>query len=327
MRILLTGSSGLIGSYVLKYLLEAGQQVNVLVRDSSKLPYPESTNLNIFTSDIIDSKAVDKSIKGCNIVIHLAAFISAAEDNPAEFDKTNVVGTKNLLEAAKENDVEKFIFSSSLAAHQYLKHSIINEESLTYPENYFSKYAESKAQAEKLVLEYSNSGLPYIIIYPTRVFGIGPLTDANGATKAIYLYLKNRLPFLIDKGEQYSSWAFVEDVARGIILAANSKLTNQMYILGGENRTIADVYKIADKLSGKKHLKIYLKSKTALSIASVLEFNARLMHSKPLVTREWLGYLIKSYKISSEKAVTQLNYKFTPIETALEKTINWLKTL
>jgi nucleoside-diphosphate-sugar epimerase len=327
MRILLTGGSGLIGSYVLKFLLEAGQQVNVLVRDLSKLQNRNQTNLNVFTGNIIDSKSVDESIKDCDIVIHLAALVRATTENPSEFSSTNVNGALNLLKAAEKNKIKKFIFVSSLAGHEFLPHPIISESSLTEPMQYFSEYAESKGEAEKLVLEYSKSGLPYIIIYPTRVFGIGPLTDANGATKAINLYLKNRLPFLIDRGEQYSSWAFVEDVARGIILAANSNVFNQRYILGGENKTLVDVYRIADKISGKKHLKIYLKNKTALSLASVLELQAKLIRKKPIITREWLSFVLDSYKISSEKAIAELNYKITPIETALEKTITWLKSL
>jgi len=104
-------------------------------------------------------------------------------------------------------------------------------------------------------------------------------------------------------------------------------MANQRYILGGENKTLADVYRLADKISGKKHLKVNLKNKTALRLASVLEFNAKLMRKKPIITREWLSFVLDSYKISSEKAITELNYKITPIETALEKTIKWLKTL
>lgn len=327
MRILLTGASGLIGSYVLQYLLQQNINTNILVRDPAKFNSHISTDLNIYEGNVIDYETVQQAIKDCDIVIHLAAYISAAEDNPAEFEKTNVDGTKNLLKAAVENNVEKFIFSSSLAAHQYLQHSIINEESLIYPEKYFSKYAETKAKAERLVIKYSKYGLPYVIIFPTRVFGIGPLTDANGATKAVYLYLKNRLPFLIDGGEQYSNWSFVEDVAKGIILTATTNVTNQLYILGGENKTLVDVYRIADRLSGKNHFKLSIKSKSAMIVTSGIEQFARLTNTKPLVTKEWLGYLLESYKISSGKAVAELNYAITPFDNALSKTISWIKSL
>lgn len=324
MKILLTGGSGFIGRYVLSHLLEDGHDVNALLRDPSKLINQKHTNLRVIQGDLKDLYSVNESTKECEIVIHLAALVSVNEETPSEFIDTNWKGTLNLLAAAKKTKVKKFIFCSSLAAHQFLDHSPINEKSLVDPIKYFNKYAESKAKAEKLVVEYSKLGLPYIIIYPSRVFGIGPLNDCNGATNAIYLYLQNKLPFLIDKGNQYSCWAFVEDVAKGIVSAATSNVINTEYILGGENSTLAHVYKRADEISGKKHLKIFLSNKTALTFAFILERIAKLTGTKPVITREWLGFVLESYKLSSEKAITELNYKITPIETALNKTINWL---
>lgn len=185
------------------------------------------------------------------------------------------------------------------------------------PERFFSLYAETKARAEELVLEYALNGLPSVIVYPARVFGIGPLTDANGATKAISLYLRNKLPFLVEGGKQYSSWAFVDDVARGIISAAACGASRQRYFLGGENRTLAEVYRMADEISGRNHLRISLKNTTALLIASALELHARLCRRKPLITREWLVYIMESQKISSAKAIAELHYTITPLETAL----------
>ncbi|MEJ2196538.1 MAG: NAD-dependent epimerase/dehydratase family protein, partial [Ignavibacteriaceae bacterium] len=84
MKIMLTGGGGFIGSYVLQYLLEAGHQVNVLVRTPSKLVNPSHTNLNVFEGNILDSKSVDESIKYCDIIIHLAALVSATALNPKE---------------------------------------------------------------------------------------------------------------------------------------------------------------------------------------------------------------------------------------------------
>lgn len=327
MSILLTGAGGFIGGYVLKFLLNAGYDTNILVRDRSKLSNTGNTKLKVFTGSITDIETVNESIKGCDIVIHLAALVRSSVQNPNDFFETNVQGTLNLLKASEKNRIKKFIFVSSLSAFDTIKQPIINEESLIKPKKYFSEYAESKAKAEELVLEYSKSGFSFIILYPTRVFGIGPLTDANGATKAISLYAKNKFPFVIDGGKQFSSWAFAEDVAMGIVNAVNNSVFNEKYILGGENKTLSDVYDLADRVSGKKHFRINLKNRVALSLASVIEFQSKLFNKKPLVTREWLRYVMESQKVSSEKAIAQLNYQITPIENALEKTIRWLNTL
>jgi nucleoside-diphosphate-sugar epimerase len=327
MKILLTGAGGFIGGYVLKFLLNAGYETNILVRDNSKFFNTGNTNLKVYTGSITDTETVNESIRGCDIVIHMAALVRSSAQNPNDFFETNVQGTLNLLKASEKNKIKKFIFVSSLSAFDTIKQSIINEEALIKPKKYFSEYAESKAKAEELVLEYSKSGFSYIILYPTRIFGIGPLTDSNGATKAISLYLKNKLPFVIDGGKQFSSWAFAEDVAMGIVNAVNHPVFNERYILGGENRTLSDVYDFADRISGRKHLRINLKNSIALSLASAIEFHSKLFNKKPLVTREWLNYVMESQKVSSEKAIAQLNYQITPIENALEKTIRWLNTL
>ena len=327
MKIMLTGGTGFIGSYVLCFLLADGHRVNALVRDFSKLNLKSHSGLKIFEGDLDKINILDKAVSGCDIVIHLAALVRTNADNPEEFTNTNYMGTENLLKASKRNDIKKFIYTSSLSAHSIITRPFIDEGCLVKPEKYFSDYAKTKGIAEDLVINYGKNGHSYVILYPQRMFGVGPLTDANGATKALQLYIKNKLPFLIDSGNQFASWSFVEDVARGIISAASRNIFNQKYILGGENETLANVYKLADKISSEKHLKINLKSNSALFLASVIERIAKLRKKSPMITKEWLGYILDSQKVSSEKAIHELNYKITPLETALEKTIDWLISL
>jgi nucleoside-diphosphate-sugar epimerase len=327
MKIMLTGGTGFIGRYVLQFLIGDGYEVNAMVRDPSKLNLKSYPAIKIIEGDLNNLQAVENSVSGCDVVIHLAALVRTKAENPEEFMNTNFKGTKNLLIASKRNSVKKVVFASSLSAHSIIPRPLINEECLARPEKYFSEYAKSKGMAEDLVVNYGEEGLSYVILYPQRMFGIGPLTDANGATKALQLYLKNKLPFLIDSGNQLASWSYVEDVAKGIISATSKDVINRKYILGGVNETLSNVYKMADKISGKAHLKIYLKNKMALSLASVIERTAKLLGKNPLITREWLNYILESQKVSSGKAIKELNYNITPIEVALKKTINWLMSL
>ena len=327
MKIMLTGGTGFIGSYVLRFLLEDGHQVNALARNSFKLNIANYPSLKIFEGNLNNLNVINSSLSGCDVIIHLAAKVSATTGKPEEYFSSNFRGTKNLLMASKQNKVKKFVFTSSLSAHSIIPDSLVSEESLRKPEKYFSKYAETKGKAEELVINYGKEGLRYIIIYPQRMFGIGPFNDANGATKALWLYLKNKLPFLIDSGNQFASWSFVEDVARGIVSAATKEIFNQKYILGGENETLANVYKIADEISGKPHLKINLRSSAGLSLVSLIERLAKRLGKNPIITKEWLNYVLESQKVYSEKAIRELNYKITPLNIALEKTVNWLISL
>jgi nucleoside-diphosphate-sugar epimerase len=322
MRILLTGAAGFIGSYVLRYLTDNGCSINAIVKNSSRIT--PGKNINIIRGDINDIDIAEKSMNGCDVVIHLAAVVRSSLNDPSEFYRTNFFGTLNLLEAAEKAKIKKFIFTSTLSAHAFLNQSIINEDSLIKPDKYFNEYAESKARAEEYVISYAHHRVPYIILYPTRMFGPGPLTDSNAAIKAVNLYLKNKLPFLIDGGEQYANWAFVEDVARGIVSAALNDITNERFILGGHNITLAEVYNIADDFTHKKHLRINISKKTALRIASFLKFQAGLFGKQPLVTPEWLNYILDSQKLTCRKAVDLLDYKITSFPLAFKKTIDWL---
>lgn len=324
MKILLTGATGFIGNYVLPLLIKEGYTVNTLVRKPSNLILSNHPRVNIVKGDISCSEDLNHAADGCEIVVHLAALVQATSKDSEAFRKINFQGTENILKAALKAGVKKFIFTSSISACKYLPLPVITEQSLVRPEKCFGEYAEAKADAEQLVKDYSLKGLNYIIIYPARVFGIGPLTDANGATKAIAMYMNNKLPFLINGGEQYSCWSFVEDVARGIASAVSCNQINQRYILGGQNLTLAELYHITDRITGSKHLKINVSVKTALRIALLIEKSARLTRSHPLITREWLKFLLQSQKLSSGKAIAELNYTITPIEIALEKTIRWL---
>lgn len=325
MKILLTGATGFIGSYVLPLLINEGYEVAALVRNTFKLILKDHPRLKIFRGDINNIADIQTAVEGCQTVIHLAALVQSTSKIPDAFNKINFLGTENILKASKNAGVKRFIFSSSLSACTYIPLPVINEESLVRPDRCFSDYAETKALAEQMVKDFSDERMHYIIIYPARVFGIGPLNDANGATKALSLYLDNKLPFMIDRGDQYSSWVSVEDIAKGIVSSVSSNKINQRYIFGGENRTLAEVYNIADRISGRRHFRINIKSTTALRLASIIETTAKLTGRHPLITREWLEFLIQSQKLSSQKAMTDLNYRITPIEIAMNKTIRWLK--
>ncbi len=324
MNVLLTGATGFIGSYVLRLLLEKKIQVSLIVRNAAKLNRVRTKHLQVFRGSITDKSTVDTAVRGCDSIVHLAALVRSSSDYPSEFFDVNVTGTVNLLESAAQHRVKKFIFTSSLAAHEIKKRELIDEECILKAKNYFSDYAESKAIAEEEVIKHGEKGMAYIILYPQRLFGIGPLNDANGATKAISLYLRNRLPFLIEGGKQYSSWSFVEDVAGGIVSSLETNTANDEFILGGENKTLLDVFKLADQITGKKHLRLNVSKRLALSIAGLIEFQSKIFKNKPLINRKWLNYVVESYQHSSQKAIEKIGYKITPFERALSNTVNWL---
>jgi len=315
--VLLTGASGFIGSNVLKALVkDSDVNVRILVRAEIE----RNTQFSEFIGDIRDRGSVRKAVQGADVVIHLAAFARMWSRDPIEFEQINVDGTRNVIEAAQEYGVGRVVFASSMSIFEPAS-EIQTESNLKYRDHQITPYSISKWKAEMLLDSARLRGLDVVIVYPTRVFGPGPLTDANAAAVALLRYRRGRLP-LIDGGRQMSNWAFVRDVADGVIMAAFSGKPNNRYILGGENRTLADLLKILRGIEKVGFRPINISRDMAMKIARIEEFRAKLFNSKPFVTPEWLEMVLENSSCDIMKAVNDLNYRATPIEEALRETMN-----
>ncbi len=313
--ILLTGASGFIGSNVLRLLLEDRNfHVRVLVRS----PIPGRLGLSQIIGDIGDRKAIREASAGADVIIHLAACARMWPRYPNEFLDVNVDGTRNILDATKERSSTRIIFASSMSIFQPM--GILQDESmLTYREQQITPYALSKFKAEILVNSARERGSDIVTIYPTRVFGPGPRTDANAATVALLRYRHGYLP-LIEGGVQISNWAFVKDVAAGIVSAAINERPSDRYILGGVNRTLAQILEILRGISGGGFRPFHVSQYTAMKIAQYEGWRSKLFHAKPLVTPEWLETILEDTSLDVGKAARELHYRITPIEAAMRET-------
>jgi nucleoside-diphosphate-sugar epimerase len=317
--ILLTGASGFIGGNVLEMLLKgSGVQVRALVRN----PIEQQSRLSVVIGDIRDRDKVLKAVQGIDIVIHLAAFARMWSRNPDEFEQINVEGTRNVLQAAQESGVGRVIFASSMSIFQPSS-AIQDEAALKYRDQQLTPYSMSKLKAEMLIDSTRQRGADVVIVYPTSVFGPGPLTDANAATVVLLRYRRGLLP-LIDKGRQISNWAFVSDVAAGIVSAAFVGKPNNRYILGGENRPLAELLNIVRGIVGGRS-PMNISRNVAMRAARVEDIRAKLFHTRPFATPGWLEMVLEDSEYDIGKAVKELNYLVTPIGDALRHTMDELQ--
>src|SRR5580658_1394530 len=178
-RVLVTGASGFIGSHLTQSLLAGGHEVRALVRYSSsgsigwleEIPESERGGLEIVLGDVRDAAHVHKVVAGCQVVYHLAALIAIpySYQAPASFIATNVEGTLNVLQAACDAGVERFVHTSTSEVYGSAQFVPISE---THPLNAQSPYAASKAGADQLALSFHSSfGLPVSVIRPFNTFG------------------------------------------------------------------------------------------------------------------------------------------------------------
>jgi nucleoside-diphosphate-sugar epimerase len=317
--ILVTGATGFIGSYLLPLLLADGAAVRVLVRSPQLLAPTLRPRLEIIAGDIRDRDAMERAVVGADTVLHLAACARAWMRDRAAYRAINVEAVESLVDAAYRSDVRRLVHVSTILTLPPFKAAPVRGEAARP-----SPYEKTKREGEQLVESYAASGRHAVIVHPTRVFGPGPLTDANGVTRAALLFLQGRLRVrLADNGVQ-SNYVYVADVAAGIRLAAARGLTGSRYILGGDNASFVEFLGLVAELGGVRHRTVPLSPAVALGVARVAEGWGHLGGTAPFTAR-WVRTFLEDRRADIGPARRDLGYRSRSLRDGLDTTIRWLR--
>jgi UDP-glucose 4-epimerase len=290
MKILITGGAGFIGKYLVKYLLENGENVSILDNfsnsDKKSMSLFEKNGVKIFEGDITDFNDVSKAIKNQEIVIHLAAKISVLESikNPAETFRINVNGTKNLLAICKNNNIKKVIIASSAAVYGEGDKKIkVKEEKKKNP---ISPYGESKMKMEEEIEKNNSSNeMDYIILRFFNIYGIGQTSEYEGViTKFLEKIKKNQSLTITGDGTQIRDFVSISDVICSINDAIGYNKSGIFNIASGNKITINELANLMIELSGKK-----------LDIKNMADKQGEIKYSQAniLLAKQKLGYVSK----------------------------------
>jgi dihydroflavonol-4-reductase len=321
MKTLVTGANGFIGSAVMRHCLDAGQDVRVFVRPGSDRKNLENLNIEIFEGDLQDKTSLDKAVKNCNTVFHVAADYRLWIPDPDNMYQTNVTGTRDLMLASAEAGVEKIVYTSSVAVLGLNNDgSPANEETPMTAEDIIGHYKRSKYLAEKEVTKLINeNGLPVVIVNPSTPLGSRDIKPTPTG-KIIVDTLNNRMPAYVDTGLNI---AHVDDVANGHLLAFEKGKIGERYILGGENLSLQTILDIICELSGKKPPSIKLPHNLILPVAWCMERWADISKKEPRATVDEIRMSKKLMYFSSNKAHRKLGYQSRPAKEAIKDAIDW----
>jgi farnesol dehydrogenase len=161
-------------------------------------------------------------------------------------------------------------------------------------------------------------------VRPTRVYGPGPLHDANGVTKMLHLYLRGRFRVRLDDGDALANYVHADDVARGVLLAARRGARGGVYTLGGENASLRGFLALASELSGVRRTVLKLPSWAGYVIGAAAEMSA-LAGATPFITREWVRTFLEDWRVDIEDARRDLGYEPRTLRAGLAETIAWLR--
>jgi dihydroflavonol-4-reductase len=322
MKKLVTGSTGFIGSAIARELIKDGEEVKVLIRETSDTRNIDKLEVERVYGDIRDSDAMKRALQGCDTLYFTAAYFAHWAPDPKLLYEVNVGGTKASLKAALEAGVGKVVYTSTNNAIAASGPTPANEEKAF---NYWESgdhYSMSKYIAENEARIFITKGLPVVIVNPTLVIGINDLKPTPSGQMIIDV-VKQKMPGYIDGGVNIID---VEDVARGHILAAKTGKVGDRYLLGNRNITIVDYLKLIAKIAGVKPPAIKIPYHIALALGHIFELGASITKKPPVVTASEvrIGKMTEWYDCS--KAVNELGLPQTPIEKTIQKALNWFKT-
>jgi farnesol dehydrogenase len=319
-----TGSTGFIGQNLVRRLLEAGEKLRLLLRRPGLPEGLTGQPLETVLVDFSDRLSLEEALKDCQRIYHLAAYARSWARNPDVFYRANVEALKNLLSACLRAGVNRVVQVSSCVVSGPSKDQPVTESQGRSTPHYFTDYEASKAQAEALIPDFLSQGLEVVIARPTRVYGPGPLTEANSVTRIIRYYLKLRLAPMLNDGQQIGNYVYVDDVVDGLKLLMDRGRSGEAYLLGGENITLAGFYDRLFEVSGRRALKLKIPGSLALKLARLEATKARLFRIPPFITESWVRTFLENWAFSHEKATRELGYQPRDLKEGLRQTCLWL---
>jgi dihydroflavonol-4-reductase len=313
---LVTGASGFVGWHVARLLVERGHHVRALVRPYSQIP---DLDVERVTGDLRDPASLARAVAGCGLVFHVAADYRLWTKNPADLYHSNVDGTRNMLSAARDAGVDRFVYTSTVGCIGVPAGAPGDEQQPISLDEMAGDYKRSKFMAERIALDFARDGFPVVIVNPTAPMGDHDFKPTPTG-QIVRDFLSGAMPAYIDTGLNVVN---VRDVALGHLLACEKGRPGERYILGSENLTLGQILQQLAAITGKKAPRIELPYFVAWTAGVVTTALANLTGIPPRAPLEGVRMARKKMWVTHEKATRELGYDPQPARTALAAAAEW----
>lgn len=323
MKVLITGATGFIGAAVARAVLAHGDTVRVLVRSTSQTNNLGGLPVEPVQGDLQSPASLKTALAGCQGLYHVAAHYALWDQDPQTFYRINVDGTRDLLLAAGKAGVERIVYTSTIGTIGLPAGGGLGDETMFPPfEQLSGDYKRSKFLAEQEVLKLVRQGLPVVIVNPTAPVGVRDIKPTPTG-QIIVDFMKGKMVAYIETGMNLVD---VDDVAVGHVRAMNQGRIGERYILGHQNVTLRDVCLILSRITGRPAPKIRLPWKVVLPMAYVNHWLSNtITHRPPRIPLEGVRMAKYFMHYDCTKARNELNLPQTPIEEALQKSVDWFR--
>lgn len=310
MKALVTGGGGFLGSAIVNILVERGDTVYSLARNE----YPELNKLGVtqHQGDLTTLEAVTKAAKGCDVIFHVAAN-AGIWGNYQGYYETNVIGTRNILNACKQHKIPRLVFSSSSSVVFNGKNQEFIDETEPYPEKYLTHYPATKAKAEQEVLAANSNELSTVSLRPHLIWGPGD----NHLIPRLLDRVKSGKLRKIGHGKKLVDTIFITNAAQAHVLAADklspsSPIAGKAYFISQDEPMSMD--DLLDKISiagGLTPVNKFIPDKIAYLAGSLMELVYKILNRKdePKMTRFLARQLSSSHCFNINAAKRDLGYE------------------
>ena len=326
MTVLVIGANGFLGSHVTRQLVADGQDVRVMVRDGANTIGIDDLKVTRYVGDIWNDDVLREAMTGCDVVYYCVVDTRGWLKDPAPLFHTNVDGTRNVLEIAKDAGLQRFVFTSSYVTvgrrrgHRATEDDVIVDGGETSPTKRLrglTPYVRSRVQAEEMVLQYARErGLPAVAMCTSTTYGSGDWgRTPHGAIIAGAAF--GKMPFVM-KGIELEAVG-VDDAARAMILAAEKGRVGERYLISEKMITNAEVARIAAEAAGVAPPAKSLPLAMSYGLATLGTVKARLRGTDEQLSLPSLRLMRAEAPVDCAKARRELGWEPRPVEESIRE--------
>ena len=313
---LVIGANGFLGSHVTRQLVEAGEDVRVMVRASANTVAIDDLDVTRFVGDIFDLDTVRAAMDGCDVVYYCVVDTRAWLRDPAPLFRTNVDGLRGVLDVACDMGLEKFVFTSSYSTVGRKKGRIATEADIVDKAG-LTAYVRSRVQAEEMVLDYARTrGLPAVAMCVSTTYGTGDHgMTPHGALIAGTVF--GKMPFVLNRIALEA--VGVEDAAAAMLLAAERGRPGERYLISERMITNREVIGIAAAEAGVPAPKRSVPVPVLYGMGVFGSLRARLRGTDEQLTLASVRLMRAEADVDCAKARRELGWQPRPVQESVRE--------
>jgi dihydroflavonol-4-reductase len=318
MRAFVTGGTGFIGSRVVRKLIERGHEVVALARSDRTATALETAGARAVRGDITDPASMCGGMRGSDVVFHMAAWYKIGSRDWKQAEAINVGGTRNVLGLAHELGVPRIVYTSTVGVFGDTKGQTVDESYVCH-EPFFTEYERTKWVAHYEVAQpLIKEGAPVIIVMPGGVYGPG---DASIIGHVMKRFCQGRLPFL-PAPETTFTYAHVEDIAEGHILAAERGRVGESYVLAGPAVPLDELVDLWAEITGRRAPAVRIPGRFLRPFAPLMGAIGSVISLPMMFSEEATRSAGATYMARADKARKELGWQTRPVREGMRETLS-----